>query len=477
LAARCPTLVFVCRKSGEDDRVSKEEVEYIAHVDAPTLLAERAATEKARVVSLRQTVADVKADEAAAQLSPQATPLECVERMWEAYQERQSARYVAAVTGVSVGTAAKYINTGDAKRNVVPFKVRWKRASRSRVTLSQTEERIEYGDRQALEEALDQLRDVDAWVSSLLAHGLKTSMNPGKMGLDVKEQTELVKAVAPLLQLSISMKEKLLGVKVTARKGMDESTTGPGGFFPGLDDSVTSVQGKPTPSARQLAQPQRQPFQAPNQDGAQIRLTRGTEREDRTPVGGDGMQPDSDSGGRAPVVVSSGLLPSESLPVPGEEGEDREAQETEPSVWQGEEEEQVETEDAVDYQEEEDAEDQEEEETPEPESTPRMTATGGSRTEEDRDERREETKRRTDREEKSREESAEETDAENQDKARTMSQNVSQPVSHNQGVISRQEAGDERRAGAGGHMAILPNSNIAISPCASRPADRFPRLG
>ena len=462
--------------------MSKEEVEYIAHVDAPTLLAERAAAEKARVVSLRQTVADVKADEAAAQLVPQATPLECVERMWEAYQERQSGRYVAAVVGVSVATASKYINYGDPGRNVVPFKVRWKRASRSRVTLSQTEERIEYGDRQALEEALDQLRDVDAWVSSLLAHGLKTSMNPGKMGLDVKEQTELVKAVAPLLQLSISMKEKLLGVKVTARKGMDQDTTGPGGFFPGLDDSVGRSEGKVSSQARQLAQPHRQPFQAPNQDGAQIRLTRGTEREDRTLGEGRQVEPDSDSGGRLPVVVSSGLLPSESLPVPEEEGEDREAQETEPSVWQGEEEEQAETEDAVDYQEEEDAEDQEEEETPEPESTPRMTATGGSRTEEDRDERREETKRRTDKEERVQEESTEKASATSQEG----DSRVTDLTQDRHRLVTGREDGarDGRRVGESGETPVSNLTRVKTDTCVKpdtlngrTPTDRFPRFG
>jgi hypothetical protein len=454
--------------------VSKEEVEYIAHVDAPTLLAERAATEKARVVSLRQTVADVKADEAAAQLAPQATPLECVERMWEAYQERQSARYVAAVTGVSVGTAAKYINTGDAKRNVVPFKVRWKRASRSRVTLSQTEERIEYGDRQALEEALDHLRDVDAWVSSLLAHALKTSMNPGKMGLDVKEQTELVKAVAPLLQLSISMKEKLLGVKVTARKGMDQDTTGPGGFFPGLDETVTSVQGKPNAPQRQLASPPRFASKASSPGGNGIAPVPGTEREQRAIDVGGQVEPDSDPDGRLPVVVSSGLLPSESPPVSAQGEESTEAEDQEPSVWQGEEEEQVETEDAVDYQEEEDAEDQEEEETPEPESTPRMTATGGSRTEEDRDERQEETKRRTDREEKSREESAEEASATSQEGD---SRVTDLTQDRHRLVTGREEgAGDGRRVGADGHMATLPSGQSGQLATRSTPT-RFPSLG
>lgn len=454
--------------------MSKEEVEYITQTDAASLLREKAETEKARVVSLRQTVAEVKADDAAAQLVPQATPLEAVEKMWEAYQDRQSARYVAAVTGVSVATAAKYINTGDPKRNVVPFKVRWQRAARSRVTLSQTEERIEYGDRQALEEALDHLRDLDAWVSSLLAHALKTSLNPGKIGLDTKEQGELAKTVAPLLQLSISMKERLLGVKVTARKGVDQDTAGPGSFFPGLDESVTRNAPKGSSSARQLAQPQRQPFQAPTHEGTERRPVPGTEREQRTPDGGGPVEPDSDLGGRSPVVVSSGLLPSELPPVSAQGEESTEAEETEPSVWTGEAEEEVTAEDATDYSEDEEAEDQEEEEEVKPETSPRMTAAGGSRTEEDREERAEETKRRTDKEESKREETPEESSARSQEGDSSVTDKTQS--CHSLDTDRKGGAGDDRRVG-GGADGISPAGSTKQARLTTHRVSRFPSLG
>jgi len=67
----------------------------------------------------------------------QALPLEKIDEMWAAFQERQSYNHVAITTGVGRATAKRYAELGDEARGVEPF---WRRLQRQ---VRETHRRIE----------------------------------------------------------------------------------------------------------------------------------------------------------------------------------------------------------------------------------------------------------------------------------------------------------------------------------------------
>jgi hypothetical protein len=86
-----------------------------------------------------------------------------VERMFDAYCERQSANHVAKVTGVARATAKRYIEQGDPGRAIEPLEVRFARMTRTSARIK--EKRVVYSNASAQAALQNQLKDLDELIS------------------------------------------------------------------------------------------------------------------------------------------------------------------------------------------------------------------------------------------------------------------------------------------------------------------------